>query len=84
MPAVGIEALEDLAGEFAGWAQHQHAAGLGLRLDTVFQQAMQDRKREGRGLAGAGLRDADDVASGNRDGNGLSLNGGGRDVIFLL
>ncbi len=75
MPAVGVEALEDLARQFAGRAQHQHAAGLGLRLDAIFEKAMQDRKREGRGLAGAGLRDADDVSSGQRDGNGLSLNG---------
>ena len=35
VPAVGAEAVEDLAGEFAGRAQHQHAAGLGLRADAV-------------------------------------------------
>src|SRR6202022_2702335 len=45
---------------------------------------MQDRKREGRGLAGAGLGDADDVTAGNCDGNGLSLDGRGRVVIFFL
>ena len=67
-----------------GRAQHQHAASLRLRLDAVFQQAMQDRKREGCGLACAGLRDADDISSGQRDGNGLSLDGGGRDVIFFF
>src|SRR6202022_3961651 len=82
--AIGVEALEDLSRQFAGRAQHQHAAGLGLRLDAVLQNAMQDRKREGRGLAGAGLGDADDVTAGNCDGNGLSLDGRGRVVIFFL
>ena len=84
MAAIGIEAVEDLAGQFAGRAQHQHAAGLGLRLDAVFQDAMQDREREGCGLAGAGLGDADDVAAGDGDWNGLGLDGSGRDVVFFF
>ena len=45
---------------------------------------MQDRERKGCGLAGAGLSDADHVAAGQSDGNGLSLDRGGRDVIFFL
>jgi hypothetical protein len=45
---------------------------------------MQDGKREGRGLAGAGLGDADDVAAGEGYRDGLSLDGGGRDVIFFF
>ena len=45
---------------------------------------MQDRQREGRGLAGAGLGDADDVTAGQCDGDGLSLDGRGREVIFFL
>jgi hypothetical protein len=36
---------------------------------------MQDGKREGRGLAGAGLGDADDVAASDCEGYGLSLDG---------
>ena len=82
--AIGVEAVEDLSRQFAGRAQHQHAAGLGLRLDAVLQDAMQDRQREGRGLAGAGLGDADDVTAGEREGNGLSLDGRGREVILFL
>ena len=31
VPSVGAEAVEDLAGELAGRAQHQHAAGLAFR-----------------------------------------------------
>ncbi len=84
MAAIGIEAVEDLARQFAGRAQHQYAAGLGLRAGTVFQQAMQDRKCERRGLAGAGLGDANDIAAGEGDGNGLGLDGGGRDVVFVF
>ena len=82
--AIGVEAVEDLSRQFARRAQHQHAAGLGLRLDAVLQDAMQDRKRKGRGLAGAGLRNADDVTAGEREGNGLGLDRGGREIIFFF
>ena len=37
---------------------------------------MQDRQREGRRLAGAGLGDAQEVAAGEHAGNGLRLDGG--------
>ena len=82
--AIGVEAVEDLARQFAGRREHQHAAGLRLRPDAVFQNAVQDRQREGRRLAGAGLGDADDVASGKRQRDGLSLDRGGCDVILFL
>ena len=84
MAAIGVEAVEDLAGQFPGRAQHQHAAVLRLRTDARFQHPVEDREREGGGLAGAGLGDADDVAAGQRQGDGLSLNGRGRDVVFFL
>ena len=84
MTAIGVEALENLSRQFTCRAEHEHAAGLGLRLDAVLQNAMQDGKREGRGLAGAGLGDADDVAAGQREGNGLGLDGGGREVILFF
>src|ERR1700761_3788766 len=45
---------------------------------------MQDGKREGCSLAGAGLGDADDVTAGKRKGNGLSLDWRGCEVIFFL
>src|SRR3979411_652884 len=45
---------------------------------------MQDGKREGRGLARAGLGDADDVPAGHRERNGLSLDGCGREVILFF
>ena len=84
MPAIGVKAVEDLARQFAGRREHQYAAGLRLRAGAVFQNAMQDRQRKGRSLAGAGLGDADDVAAGDGEGDGLSLDGRGRVVIFFL
>ena len=84
MAAIGVEAFEDLAGQFAGRRQHQHAAALGLRPDAVLQNAVQDRQREGRGLAGAGLGDADDVTASDGERNGLGLDRRGRVVVFFL
>ncbi len=43
------------------------------RLSAI--RRLQDRQREGRRLAGAGLGDADQVASVHQDGNGLGLDG---------
>ena len=57
---------------------------LGCGLMRFSQHAMQDRQREGRGLAGACLGDADDVAAGESEGNGLGLDGRGREIIFFL
>ena len=82
--AIGVEAVENLARQFTRRRKHQHAAGLGLRLDPMLQKPMQDRKREGCGLAGAGLGNADDVTAGEREGDGLSLDGRGREVAFFL
>ena len=61
MPAIGLKAVEDLAGQFAGRAQHQRAAGLAVRPLRVAEEVLQDRQRECRGLAGSGLRDPDHV-----------------------
>ena len=59
--AVAAEALGDLAGQLAGRAEHQHAAGAAGRRLGVGRQAMQDRQGEGGGLAGARLGDAEQV-----------------------
>ena len=78
MPAVGAEALGDLGGKLAGGAEHQNAAALARRRAAVGCQAMEDRQRERGGLAGAGLGDAEQVAAGQNDRDGLGLDGGGR------
>jgi hypothetical protein len=45
------------------------AAGIG-------EKTIEDGKREGRSLAGACLRDADQVTAGQESGNSAGLNGG--------
>ena len=84
MAAIGVETVENLPRQFTGGTEDEHAAGLGLRLDAVFQNAVQDRQRESRGLAGTGLGDADHVTAGECEGNGLSLDGRGRQIILFL
>ncbi len=44
---------------------------------------MQDRQRERGGLAGAGLRNADDVAAAHRERDRLGLDRGGSDVVLF-
>ena len=83
MPAVGAEAVGDLAGELARRRQHQHAARLTLGAHALVGEVVEDRQREGRGLAGAGLGDADDVAALEGERNGLGLDRGGGLVFFF-
>ena len=64
----GLEGVGDLERELAGRGEHERLGGADLAVD-----AGEDRQREGGGLAGAGLRQADDVAAAHqrRDGRGL-------------
>jgi hypothetical protein len=84
MTAIGVEAFENLSRQFPGRAQHEHAAALGLRPCSMLENAVQDGKCEGCGLAGAGLGDADDVTAGKGKRNGLGLNGRGREIILFF
>src|SRR4030081_731973 len=81
--AIGVEAVQDLAGKLARGREHQDAAGLAFWPLRLGGELVQDRQREGRGLAGAGLRDPDDVAPAERGRNGLGLGGGGGGVFLL-
>ena len=83
MPAVGLEAVDDLRGQFARRAQHQHAAGPLLEALSVVGEMMKDRQCEGRGLAGSGLGDADDITPGQHLRNGLGLDRGRVGVLFF-
>ena len=56
------DVLLDLDRQFAGRGQDQGAAGLRRRAAREADDVMQHRQREGSGLAGAGLDDAEDVA----------------------
>jgi hypothetical protein len=44
---------------------------------------LQQGQREAGGLAGAGLRGAEQVFAGENDGDGLRLDGGGRGVALF-
>ncbi len=81
--AVGLEAFDDLGGQLAGRAQHQHAAAACFRPPAGLREMIEDRQREGGGLAGSGLRDADDVARGEHLRNGLGLDRGGGGVVLV-
>ena len=67
--AIVAKALRDLRGQFAGRRQHQHAAAAHWRGLGMTRKIVEAGQREGRGLAGAGLRDAAQVAAfqQNRD-----------------
>jgi hypothetical protein len=65
----------DLHGQLAGRGQHQgtHLAGLALRVGGMGQQVGEQGHQEGRGLAGAGLGLARQVAPLEGDGQGQRL-----------
>ena len=81
--SVGLEALRDLRRELARRRQDErarappHAPG---RL--VGGEPVQDRQREGRRLAGAGLGDAQQVLAGQHAWDGLRLDRGRRRVAL--
>src|SRR6185437_13230778 len=83
VPAISAEAVSDLAGQFTRRRQNQHATGFLCRTLTLFEKMIQDRQREGSGLAGTGLRDANDVAALNGNRNGLVLDWSGSDVFLF-
>src|SRR5260221_14007837 len=50
------EALGELAGQLARWAQYEHASAALRRRARMAEQMIENRQREGGGLAGSGLR----------------------------
>ena len=83
MAAISAEAVEDLTGQFARRAQHQDAAALAHARPWIGGELMQDRQRKGRGLAGAGLGDSDNIATRHDGRNSLRLDRGRREVFFF-
>jgi hypothetical protein len=80
--AVGAKAFGDLAGQLAGWREHQGAAASALQRPAIGGESLQDRQGERGGLAGAGLGDAQYVTSGEHVRDGLGLDRGRRGVAF--
>ena len=79
---IGAGALGDLRGELAGRGEHQHADALGDRMDARVGEPVERRQHERRGLAGAGLGDAEQVAAGQDGRDGLRLDRRRHGVIF--
>ena len=83
MTAIGAEAVENLPRQFARRAEHQNAAGLAFGHARISGQPMQDRQRERRRLAGAGLRNADHIAARHHGRDRLGLDRSRNEVLFF-
>ena len=84
MLAVGLDRFFHLGGEFARRGEDQAARAAGwVWVHVRSGQHVQQRQRETRGLAGAGLRRGEQVATRQHLGNGLGLDGRGVRVARL-
>jgi len=83
VPAISAEAVGDLAGQFARRRQHQDARRFALGPLPLVEEVVEDRQREGCGLAGSGLRDTDDVAALACEWDSLGLDRSGGFIFFL-
>ncbi len=77
------EALGDLTRQFACRTQNQHAAAIARGGAIMRCEIMENGKREGRRLAGAGLGYANEVAPRHDGGNGLRLDRRGMRVTLF-
>ena len=80
-PAVGVEAARDLDRELARRREHEATRVLGLRALAEAREVLQHGQREGCGLAGAGLGDAQHVATLQQRRNGARLDRRGHGVV---
>lgn len=76
--AVAVEVLLDLRREFAGRLEDQGARH--ARSGATLFEDGEHRQHEGRGLAGAGLGDAEHILASEDVGDRLFLDGGGGGV----
>ena len=65
--------LVNLHHQLASRRENQRSRRTRFALGSRFQQAVENRQQKGRGLAGAGLRLAGDIASGQRQGQAFGL-----------
>src|SRR5688572_873030 len=73
MATIGAEGIEDLDAKLAGRRQDEDANAARTGAPIGGGQALQQRKGEGRGLAGSRLGDAKQVAAFEQRGNRLRL-----------
>src|SRR5205085_8703324 len=84
--AVGLDAVVHLDRELARGREDEAAYRVQCRREALGRErreALQQRQGETGGLAGAGLRGAEQVASREDDGDGLRLDGGGFGIALL-
>ncbi len=82
VPPVGAGGLRDLVRQFAGRGQHQDA-GTAFIAAACACQPLECGQDKSRRLAGTGLGGGNDVASGERLGNGLNLDRSGMMMVAL-
>ena len=63
LAAERVQAFLDLQGQFAGRRQDQGTCPVAARLAGIAGEVLQHRQRESGGFAGAGLGDAEQIAS---------------------
>jgi hypothetical protein len=83
--AVDAHALLHLGGQFACRGQDQHArwaASVRRAFGAALLEALQQRQHESGGLAGAGLRGSEQIATGQDWWDGLLLDGCGLGVAL--
>ena len=73
--AISLEARAHLGGQFTRWCQHQRAHASRFAGGWMGSQLLQDRQREGSGLAGARLCAGQQVTTRQHGGNRLTLHG---------
>jgi hypothetical protein len=84
--AVGLHALVHLDRELAGRREDEAAHRVQRRREALGgerREPLDQGQHEAGGLAGAGLRGAEQIAPGKDDGDGLRLDGGGFCVALL-
>jgi hypothetical protein len=80
--AVGLEVFRDLRRQFARGRQDERTATTARRRLTVGREAVKDGEREGGGLAGASLGDAEQVAAFHHAGDRSELDRGGLGIAL--
>ena len=82
LPAISAKAIVDLARKLARRRENKRMRTSGGARPSLLGQAMQNRQREGRGLAGAGLSDAKQIPALYEKGDRLRLDRRRLEIIF--
>ena len=84
LAAIGAEAIVDLPRKLARRRENERMRAPRRARPALLGQAMQNWQREGRGLAGARLGDAEQIPALHEKRNGLRLNWRRLEIVFGL